>query len=64
MSRAISTTLGKEVADALGLKNVIEFDIHFPLSGAVTAEVKFYPDAEDGKRLPAIMKRYILTELK
>jgi hypothetical protein len=59
-----SSVLAKEICDALGLKNVKKLDLHFSVDAVATAEVEFYPDSDDLKKLPAIAKRYVLTEQK
>jgi len=64
MSQLISGRgkLAQEICAALGLKNVKRLDLHFSVDALVTAEAVFYPEDEDGQRLPAILRHYVLKE--
>jgi len=50
--------LEKEIIDALGLKNVIELDLHFKVDRPITMKVLAYPDEDKLKLLAPILKKY------
>lgn len=52
--------LEKEIIDALGLKNVIELDLHFKVDRPITMDVLAYPDRDKIGLLAPIFKKYEL----
>jgi hypothetical protein len=62
--KLVKTKVVKEICDALGLKNVRSLDLHFRVDEIATAEVTFYPDADDLDRATPLFKRYELTEIE
>ena len=62
MTVATGRTIGKQIADALGIKYCRKLDIHIPLSGIVTVETEFFPEIDGVKQLEPIFKKYKLIE--
>ena len=52
--------LEKEIINALGLKNVINLDLHFEVDRPITMDVLAYPDADKIGLLAPILKKYEL----
>lgn len=62
MAIAIGRKIGKEIADALGIKHCRKLDIHISLKEFVTIEAEFYPEIDGVKQLLPVLKRYELVE--
>ncbi len=58
--------LGKEIADALGLKHVRSLDFHIQADGLATVTAEMFPEVDGVKKFPAILKKFKLevTELE
>ena len=54
--------LGKEIADALGLKNARSIDIHIDCNSIATVKAECYIEVDGARRFPALLKNYELTE--
>lgn len=59
---ATGHNIGKEIADALGIKHCRKFVIHIPLKEKVTVEAEFLPEIDGVKQLLPIIKKYELVE--
>ena len=59
-----SSKVGKEISDALGLKNVIDMDISLHLKEGAKVTVTYFPDAEDFKRVGKVLKKYKFVPIK
>lgn len=53
--------IAREICDALGLKNVRDLKIHFPLRGCFTVEAEFYPEIDGVRQFPAILRKFDLV---
>ena len=62
MTVVTGRTIGKEIADALGIKHCRKLDIHIPLKEIVTVEAEFFPEIDGVKQLLPILKKYKLVE--
>ena len=62
MTVATGRTIGKEIADALGIKHCRKLVIHIPLKEIVTVEAEFYPEIDGVKQLLPILKRFELVD--
>ena len=51
----------KEIFDALGLKNVVEFSLRMAVNEVVTVNVKYFPEVDGLKQLPAVLAEYELV---
>jgi len=56
--------LGKEMADALGLKHVRNLDFHIGYDSIATVKAEYYPEKDGVKQFPAILSEYELIERK
>ncbi len=54
--------IGKEIADALGIKHCRKLDIR--IDKLVTVEAEFFPEIDGIKQLVPILKRFELVEKK
>ena len=54
--------IGKEIAEALGLKRVRKLDIHIECNKLVTVDAEFYPEEDGVRQFPTILKHYELVE--
>lgn len=56
----------KEITDALGLKKVVSLDLHMAVGENITITARYYPEDDEMKMLPEILKKYevILVPLK
>ena len=52
-----------EICEALGLKNVIDFDLKMDVKDGTSITIKYRPDEGDLKKLVPILKKYKLVEL-
>ncbi len=53
--------IGKEICEALGLKNVIDLDISVHLNEIASVTVKYYPSEDDLKKvIPVLQKHYLV----
>jgi hypothetical protein len=55
--------IAKEICDALGLKHVRDLKIHLSQGSLFTATAEMYLDDEGAKKLPAILKKFVLTPI-
>lgn len=62
MAMVTGHKIGKEIADALGIKHCRKLDIHIHTDEIVTVEAEFYPEIDGIKQLVPILKRYELVE--
>ena len=60
----LSDKIGKEIADALGLKRVKKMDIHLEARKPAVIDVEFHPDIDGLEAMETIMKRYTFEEKK
>lgn len=51
MSKALTYGYGKELSDILGIPNITDVDLHFPLDGLISADVKFLLTPEQVEKL-------------
>ncbi|MFH2075681.1 MAG: hypothetical protein ABIJ57_10110 [Pseudomonadota bacterium] len=56
--------LGKEIADALGLKHVRGLDFHMRYGSVATVKVEYSPEVDGVKQFPAILKEFELVKKK
>jgi len=63
MNLASGQNIGKEIADALGLKHCTSLDIHIHKDKFVTATATFNPEIEGMKQIYTILKKFHLTEI-
>lgn len=52
--------VGKEIADALGIKNARRIDVHLEKGKPITVTAEFYPEVDGIKQVPAILKKFAL----
>jgi len=64
MAIVAGDNVGKEIADALGIKYCRKLDIHFRMGAIATVEAEFYPEIDGVKQLLPIFKKYELVEKK
>ena len=62
MQAILSNNIGKEIQDALGLKDATDIKIHLHVGEMVTVEVTYFPDKDDMQKLIPIMAKYYLVE--
>ena len=64
MAIATGPQIGKEIANALGIKHCRKLDIHMRMNELVTVEAEFFPEIDGIKQLVPILKRFELIEKK
>lgn len=52
------------ICDALGLKNVVEFNLRMAVNEVVTVNVRYFPEIDGLRQLPAILAEYELVPKK
>lgn len=62
MAIATGHNLGKEIADALGIKHCRKLDIRMRMDEIVTVEAEFFPEIDGIKQLVPILKKFELVE--
>lgn len=64
MSPVVTTAIGEELCQALGLPadKVTSIDLRFPANGIVTAAVEFLPERSQLDEVVNILRRYELHE--
>jgi hypothetical protein len=60
----LSDKIGKEIADALGLKRVKKMEIHLEARKLAFIGVEFCPDIDGLKAIETIIKKYTFEEIK
>lgn len=63
MAIATGHNIGKEIADALGIKHCRKLDIRIRTDEIVTVEAEYYPEIDGVKQLLPILKKYELCPL-
>jgi hypothetical protein len=59
-----SESIGKEICDALGLKEVIDIDISLHLNNAATITVKSYLNKYDAEKIKTVLIKYRLFPIE
>ena len=62
MAMVTGQQIGKEIADALGIKHCRKLDIRMRMDEIVTVEAEFFPEIDGIKQLVPILKRFELVE--
>jgi hypothetical protein len=61
MTTAPLNPVVRQILDSLGLKNVVEFNLRMAINEVVTVNVKYFPEVDEIKQLPAILAEYELV---
>lgn len=54
----------KELCDALGLKHVRRLNLHIAVGEVAVITAEFFPEINNIKQVPAILKKYKLVEIE
>jgi hypothetical protein len=55
--------IAKQICDALGLRNVMDLKIHFPIDGIATITAEMYMEYDGAKCLPVILQKFELVPI-